>query len=740
MKASKAERVWLACLACVLGACQVLPPPVPAEQAPATVPVSLAAAPTESLKIRYQASAQAERFGVQAVDLSELAFLRATLVGELISGQIQSELVPVSEGHVSLTLENIPREQGRLRVITVQGYAADQRPLAAFVAAGYYRSASQQANVEVAVNRRQLIPALALKELLQTQTELSFSLDLQTLQQAVDQATGFAADTRSFELDPTLFRPSVLANLLKTGQMPTSEQILAQARAVPSQPSLSLRTLRGGDFAESVRFSINDPLSQTLSFAAGTESPVQISGLQIPPGSWQARLSRSDGSLLDTATVTVNSQGELSLSQDELVAEVTETPVLSGLSLTEAWVGDTLNLTGRGFSLEPSENQVYVGESLATVLTASPTNLSVAVPLAAVGSQAVSLQVAGQQTQAQPVNLRLSLRESTALAGSESGYANGPLGVGRLSFPRAMVHDGQGNLYVADRSNHRIRKISPDGVLSSFAGNGNPGFLNGERNSAEFHTPSGLVFDSQGNLYVSDDNNNRIRKISPDGMVTTFAGSGAAGDLDGTGTEAQLVGPGYLTIDREDHLYVVTRTGRNIRKISPDAVVSTLAGHTNLAGYQDGEGSVARFNNLQALVVDSQGYLYAADRNNHRIRKISPTGFVTTLAGNSFDTDVDGLGSAAGFDRPTVLAITPDDRLYTMGFGGKIREISQAGQVTTLFGPAPHAQLLGDYPLTIAAPISMTIDPASHAIFAVLQLVMPPPPLPIGNYVYRFAY
>lgn len=182
-----------------------------------------------------------------------------------------------------------------------------------------------------------------------------------------------------------------------------------------------------------------------------------------------------------------------------------------------------------------------------------------------------------------------------------------------------IVADVHGNVYKADAVNNSIRKISPSGEVTTIAGNGNKGFNNGNGTAAQFNGPTGIAIDGNGNLFVADAGNYRIRKITPDGQVSTFAGSGVQGDADGDAGAAQLDVPLDMVIDAKGNLYITDI--HRIRKISPQGVVSTVAG--GVGGFADGDGASARFYLPTGLGIDAQGNLYIADTFNHVIRKIS---------------------------------------------------------------------------------------------------------------------
>ena len=267
----------------------------------------------------------------------------------------------------------------------------------------------------------------------------------------------------------------------------------------------------------------------------------------------------------------------------------------------------------------------------------------------------------------------------TTLAGSSQGFAEGSGSAAKFSLPRGVAVDSGGNVYVTDSVNKRIRRITPAGVVTTFAGSATAGSLDGQGTAAQFNTPYGITVDSGGNFYVSDSGNHRIRKITPAGVVTTLAGDGTAGYLDGQGTAAQFNQPAGVAVDSGGNVYVADRGNKRIRKITPAGVVTTLAGD-GTAGYLDGQGSAAQFNQPFGVAVDSSGNVYVADTLNNRIRKITSTGAVSTFAGSSSATagSLDGQGSTAQFNGPFGIAINSSGIVYIVeGISGtsKIRKI-----------------------------------------------------------------
>jgi sugar lactone lactonase YvrE len=246
--------------------------------------------------------------------------------------------------------------------------------------------------------------------------------------------------------------------------------------------------------------------------------------------------------------------------------------------------------------------------------------------------------------------------------------------------------DGSGNLYISEYGGHRIRKITPAGVVSTLAGSGNAAYADGSGISASFNEPQGLDVDASGNVYVVEANNNRIRKITPAGVVTTLAGSSIGGSADGTGVGATFNRPFDLIRDGSGNLYVSDCGSHKIRKITPAGVVTTIAG-SGLPGSTDGIGTAASFNFPRGMVFDSSGNLYVADVWSHKIRKITPAGVVSTFAGSGVKSSVDGIGTAATFNEPSGLAIDSAGNFYVgETVGQKIRKITPSGEVTTLAG------------------------------------------------------
>ncbi len=275
--------------------------------------------------------------------------------------------------------------------------------------------------------------------------------------------------------------------------------------------------------------------------------------------------------------------------------------------------------------------------------------------------------------------------EVRTLAGSDiPGSVDGVGSTAKFNAPQGVAVDSTGVVYVADYDNDKIRKVLPDGTVSTLAG-GVSGFADGRGYAAKFNHPSGVAVDSTGVVYVADSFNHRIRKILPDGRVSTLAGRGVQGFEDGAGAVAQFRYPEGIAVDRAGVVYVADSGNRRIRKILPDGTVSTLAG-SDVRGFADGVGAVAHFYGPAGVCVDSTGVVYVADTFNHRIRKILPDGTVSTLAGRGVQGFEDGEGAAAEFYKPYGIVVTRGV-VYVADSGNNcIRMILSDGTVSTVAG------------------------------------------------------
>ncbi len=278
------------------------------------------------------------------------------------------------------------------------------------------------------------------------------------------------------------------------------------------------------------------------------------------------------------------------------------------------------------------------------------------------------------------------------LAGS-SGSTNGTGSAARFNTPQGIAVDGSGTVYVADTFNHSIRRVAAGGVVTTLAGLAStPSNVDGPDSVARFKFPQGVAVGSSGTVYVGDTNNHTIRSVTSGGVVTTLAGFVDFGSTDGTGSGARFGQPFGAAVDATGTVYVADRSNHTIRKITSTGVVSTLAGSPGSSGATDATGSAARFNSPLGIAVDGAGFVYVADQFNCKIRKITPAGVVSTLAGGGIcgiSPAADGTGTAARFLLPAGLAIDSAGTLYVADQGSNtIRRVTSSGVVTTLAGSA----------------------------------------------------
>jgi hypothetical protein len=276
-------------------------------------------------------------------------------------------------------------------------------------------------------------------------------------------------------------------------------------------------------------------------------------------------------------------------------------------------------------------------------------------------------------------------------AAGGTGTQNGNGSAARFNSPAGTAVDAAGNVYVADEQNNAIRKITPSGDVSTFAGDvGVSGSHDDTGVNATFNRPLGVAFDPTGNLFVADSQNHTIRKITPDGTVTTIAGlAGVSGTNNGVGTNALFHTPFSLTVDAQTNIYVADTLNHAIRKITPDGMVTTFAGTAGVLGTNNGVGVEAKFAFPEGIAVDPDGNVFVADDDDFTVRKITPAGVVTTFAGVPGSIGSADGTDAARFNFPFGLAIDANRNLYLNDTANHIiRKITAAGAVTTLAGVA----------------------------------------------------
>jgi len=374
-----------------------------------------------------------------------------------------------------------------------------------------------------------------------------------------------------------------------------------------------------------------------------------------------------------------------------------------------------VTITGSNFGTVANDVKVYFNNVQGTVQTVTNTNITAIVPTGAgtgnVKVEKNSIQVTG------PVFTYVLTATSGTLAGNNIGFANGAGTAALFNQPTGVVKDAAGNIFVADRDNHRIRKITAAGVVTTFAGSGTAGFTNGTGTAASFNQPYGIAIDASDNIYIADRINNAIRKITAAGVVTTMAGNGAAGSANGTGAAASFHEPLGVAVDAAGNVFVADYINSLIRKVTPGGVVTTFAGSSSI-GLTDGTGTAASFHGTFGVAFDASGNLFVGDYNNNAIRKITPAGVVTTFAGNGMGGTTDSTGAAARFNHPTAMAIDASGKIYVCdAFNNRIRIITAAGVVTTLAGSnAGNTDGTGAN-TKFATPIGICADWANNSLY-----------------------
>ena len=265
---------------------------------------------------------------------------------------------------------------------------------------------------------------------------------------------------------------------------------------------------------------------------------------------------------------------------------------------------------------------------------------------------------------------------TTLAASTNLGSADGIGSAAQFYYPFSVAVDSVGNIYVADSGNHTIRQVTPAGEVRTVAGQaGNAGNADGTGSVAQFNFPKGIAVDSAGNIFVADTGNHAIRQVTPGGEVTTVAGqAGNAGSADGAGRAAQFNLPSGIAVDRAGNIYVADESNHTIRKVTSAGMVTTVAGLAGEPGSADGFGGAARFQAPSGVAVDSAGNIYVADSFNATIRKVTASCVVTTLGGVAGTTGDGGRTGVVGY--PADGAGRPPDSESRKGSLWTVRTIS----------------------------------------------------------------
>ncbi|MCL2625432.1 MAG: SMP-30/gluconolactonase/LRE family protein [Cystobacterineae bacterium] len=358
-------------------------------------------------------------------------------------------------------------------------------------------------------------------------------------------------------------------------------------------------------------------------------------------------------------------------------------PRIIGFSPLEARFGEELIISGEDFSTVPSENRVTLNDEPAEIRSATETEIKVVIPKSMRCTGPVRVTVGAKTATSGSLFTYVPTATVSTFVGGAQGYSDGKGSAAQFNFPDGIAIDASGVLYVTDANNNRIRMVTPDGEVSTLA--------------SGFNSPWGLAIDAAGNLYITDSMNHCIRRMDAGASrtITTLAGScgvNTRGDSDGTGGAAQFNEPDGIAIDVSGDFYVADSRNNRIRKVTQAGEVSTVVGST--PGFADSTENAAHFNYPNSVAIDFKtGTLYVADTWNNRIRKLTPDGSVSTLAGSGptgedNGTYADGPGNEARFNFPHGMAIDErNDYLYVVdGYNNRIRMVTPAGWVSTLAG------------------------------------------------------
>lgn len=351
----------------------------------------------------------------------------------------------------------------------------------------------------------------------------------------------------------------------------------------------------------------------------------------------------------------------------------------------------------------------------ALLLARSPGMLNLAAGVAVDSERNLYFTDAGDHV----VRMRRPDGSTVSLAGAalQLGADNGIGRAARFNGPRGIAIDVGGNVYVADVYNHVIRKVSPDGIVSTLAGRpGVSGYQDGPASAALFNFPYDVAVGPNGSVYVADSVNNAVREISPRGIVSTIRSSAVAGDSSGeVRPTSNFSDPRGIATDREGNLFVADHGSQTIRKVSLAGAITIVAGRAGQSGYVDGPAAEARFSNLVDIDVYRDGTLFVID--NGTIRKIDRSGMVTTMAGISGKVGLaDGPGTVARFFAPSSIVVDGIGTVYVSdSFNHRIRRVSPTGVVSTLAVPSGENLYLPSG-LIVTGPCSMVVS-AGQGVF-----------------------
>lgn len=377
-----------------------------------------------------------------------------------------------------------------------------------------------------------------------------------------------------------------------------------------------------------------------------------------------------------------------------------------------------VTINGAGFGTNAAVLTVYFNGMQGAIQSVTANQITVTVPALALTGK-VKVKKNSTEVEGPEFTYQFSTTSSLLAGSGVNAFAEGTGAAAQFNYPTGIVRDASGNFFVADRDNHRIRKITPAGVVTTFAGSGAAGFVNGTGTAAQFNQPYGITMDGSGNLFVADRINHAIRKITAAGVVTTIAGNGNPGATNGTGAAATFWEPLNLAVDASGNIFVADYRNYVIRKITPAGVVSTFAGTAGSSGFTNGTGTSASFSGTFGITIDGSGNLFVGDHQNSCIRKITPAAVVTTVAGIGTQGWHDGRVDSAQFFNPTQLIADAAGNIYVSDtYNNRIRMITATGHVITLAGTGSAGYVEGaGTSAQINFPIGITADFENSDLF-----------------------
>lgn len=393
-------------------------------------------------------------------------------------------------------------------------------------------------------------------------------------------------------------------------------------------------------------------------------------------------------------------------------------PTVSSISPTEGNPLSIFTITGNNFSLKKDQNEVTINGVSARIISVTATTIQAEVPLEGstgpVKVKVLSNSVTGPVFTVNEIKVIVYITDTYAgiVPSPTSGYVEGNRLAAKFNAPEGVAFDSKGNMIIADRSNHVIRKISTDGTVSLLAGTPNvSGAVDGPGASASFFNPLKVALDAQDNIYVADRDNHKIRKIDAvTNIVTTVAGSGNKAFADGVGVLASFNSPLDVAITKAGVIYVADSGNDRIRKIAKDGTVTTLAG-TNSRAFADGTGEEAKFADPSGIALDKDENILVADRRNHKLRKVTPTGVVTTVVGTTAGF-VDGTLLESKLSSPFGVTVGKDGAIYIVEIGNHaVRMINSDNIMSTIGGNSDRVAGWEDgNPSRFSTPTDIAVD------------------------------